>query len=271
MILLPTKSKATPASAQRSRHMDPESMVDSKLPEYMLQDLEVALSSHRWKTASGYAAIMLVVPSKLLGVSLSYFVVGLGIYIGKMYTANLIPEYGPGSLGILIIFIFTMFSALVAFYIPSAMKSEEASVYERIEDLMRVNQSNTRGTEGEDEAAGSIYKFAPGSVIPLKILRSQTGPHPTPSVHIDQGIDEPAPDEAPDIETDIYDATPPSSRPIGFSYFEPQTPGSADSKVSKAKKLDFIALKDLLKAQEESVNASRRLLESYQSEDPSDE
>ncbi|KAF2736185.1 hypothetical protein EJ04DRAFT_551426 [Polyplosphaeria fusca] len=59
------------------------------------------IAEERWKVPSVYAAIMLVVPMTLLNVALNAFLVGLGIYLGKLYTAQLVPSYGSGSLAAL--------------------------------------------------------------------------------------------------------------------------------------------------------------------------
>jgi len=79
-----------------------------------------------WKVASAQAAIMLVVPMTLLNLALNSFLIGLGIYLGKLYTANLVPSYGKGSLGILIFFLGSAVLGIGAFYIPQSLKQQES-------------------------------------------------------------------------------------------------------------------------------------------------
>lgn len=58
------------------------------------------------RAPSAGAAIMLAAPAALLGLSLNTFLIGFGIYLGCVYTDNLVSGYGKsGSLGILIFYI----------------------------------------------------------------------------------------------------------------------------------------------------------------------
>jgi hypothetical protein len=80
----------------------------------------------RWTVPSAPAAIMLVVPMTLLNAALGFFILGLGIYLGKLYSANLIPSYGAGSIGILVCYILAVVFGLYMYYSPLSLKSTEA-------------------------------------------------------------------------------------------------------------------------------------------------
>jgi len=66
----------------------------------------VAAGNQRRREPSAGAAVMLAAPAALLGFSLNTFLIGFGIYLGCVYTDNLVSGYGKsGSLGILIFYI----------------------------------------------------------------------------------------------------------------------------------------------------------------------
>lgn len=95
-----------------------------------------SLREYRWKTTSAYSAVILVVPMYLLNVALSTFLAGLGIYLGKLYTGNLIPSFGSGALGILVIYIGSTLIGLSIFYIARTSKYLEDLPRERYQSLL---------------------------------------------------------------------------------------------------------------------------------------
>ncbi|KAK7424458.1 hypothetical protein QQX98_000423 [Neonectria punicea] len=75
---------------------------------------------------SALAAIMLAAPSSLLGLSLNSFMFGLGIYLGSVYTGDLVPGYGKmGSLGILIYYIVAASVGTFMYAYPRLLKMSE--------------------------------------------------------------------------------------------------------------------------------------------------
>lgn len=102
-----------------------------------LRQLADTMEAERWKVASMYSAMVLIVPSRLLSFSLSAFIFGLGIYLGFGYTATLIPEFGrTGSLAILIIYIGVTTLGLTIFYIPDTLKGLEADIQKEAENIV---------------------------------------------------------------------------------------------------------------------------------------
>ena len=77
---------------------------------------------HKLKVASAHSAIMLVAPMYLLNASLSLFLVGLGIYLGRVFTMKSIPSYGSSSLNMLIIYIVTTIAGLSPNYVARSLK-----------------------------------------------------------------------------------------------------------------------------------------------------
>lgn len=114
--------------------------------DYMKRVIEAQL----WKVASPYAAIMLVVPMTLLSSALNTFLIGMGIYLGKLYTAKLIPSYGNGNLGILLLYLCSALFGIGMYYIPESLKQQEATPLEpwrRIEKQHEVNRKKRQQTE----------------------------------------------------------------------------------------------------------------------------
>ncbi|OAK99477.1 hypothetical protein IQ06DRAFT_18914 [Phaeosphaeriaceae sp. SRC1lsM3a] len=112
-----------------------------------------------WKVPSAYAAIMLVIPMTLLRVALNAFLIGLGVYLGKISTARLIPSYGKGSIGILVFCLVSSILALFAFYISRAFK--------QVEDLLLKHWRQIRDDHRKhckDESHSTEEKSAPTDV-----------------------------------------------------------------------------------------------------------
>ena len=101
--------------------------------------LEDAIKNDRWKVASFSSAVMLIAPSRLLSLALNAFVAGLGVSLGLVYMASLIPISGSnGSLAVLICYIFATFCGLALFYIPLGFKKLELKPVKRFRRLMHV-------------------------------------------------------------------------------------------------------------------------------------
>ncbi|KAF2640477.1 hypothetical protein P280DRAFT_543199 [Massarina eburnea CBS 473.64] len=90
-----------------------------------------ATELQKWKAASPHAAVMLVVPMTLLKVALNTFLIGLGIYLGKLCTAKIIPSYGTGSVGILVFYIVSTLSGIAMYYVAQNYKYLERARLER--------------------------------------------------------------------------------------------------------------------------------------------
>jgi hypothetical protein len=83
--------------------------------------------------------MILVVPMTLLKMSLNAFLIGLGIYFGKVYTSNLTPSYKTGNLAILIIFVLISTLGIVMRYVPEGFKKAEDDPLERYNLLRRID------------------------------------------------------------------------------------------------------------------------------------
>jgi hypothetical protein len=90
-----------------------------------MNTLRVLAQSGRWKVASSYAALMLVVPMTLLNISLNALLIGLGIYMGMLYTAKLVPSYGSGSIGILIFYLVSALFGIGMYYSSQSLNPME--------------------------------------------------------------------------------------------------------------------------------------------------
>ncbi|KAF2684102.1 hypothetical protein K458DRAFT_443093 [Lentithecium fluviatile CBS 122367] len=79
------------------------------------------------KVASAYAAIMLVLPFNVLGYSLGTFLMGMGIYLGQLYTERLVPSYGSGSIGILAFYLVSFLFGIGMYSVAEFLKSRESA------------------------------------------------------------------------------------------------------------------------------------------------
>ncbi|GAB7349073.1 hypothetical protein MBLNU459_g8032t1 [Dothideomycetes sp. NU459] len=97
------------------------------------RDLVAHLSDDRWKMASINAAIMLSVPGFLLNVSVATFLVGLGIYLGFVFTNNFLPDAGTNAaLAVLLVYIIASSLGLLLFFIPYGLKVVESVPTKRV-------------------------------------------------------------------------------------------------------------------------------------------
>lgn len=137
--------------------------------------IDQSIKDDRWKAVSFSSSVMLVAPARLLSLALNTFVAGLGIYLGLVYMANLMPIPGPnGSLAVLISYIFATFHGLSLFYIPLGFKKLESLPVKRFTRLMHVVRIRRERSGRIPE--GGITVNVPGS-------KGRAEPHPEPSRH----------------------------------------------------------------------------------------
>ncbi|KAK4159932.1 hypothetical protein QBC43DRAFT_326355 [Cladorrhinum sp. PSN259] len=78
------------------------------------------------REASAISAIMLASPPGMLNLSLNTFLVGLGVYLGSVYTRDLIPEFGKGgSLGLLVFYLVAATIGTFLYTFPQLLKASE--------------------------------------------------------------------------------------------------------------------------------------------------
>ncbi|OAG07874.1 uncharacterized protein CC84DRAFT_1256840 [Paraphaeosphaeria sporulosa] len=217
------------------------------------------IAEERWKVPSAYAAIMLVVPMTLLNVALNTFLIGLGIYLGKLYTAELVPSYGSGSLGILIVYIATALFGIGIFYTPQISKAIEDIPFERYRSIVHANKlkmsesgQGTPDVNGTEEAPiapqnslQSVHARKKGNKVGYEIIELSES----------EMVASPDPLEDTDAPDEGYIKPPPSSSEtellshVAESVSSDNAPNVQD------------ALRALIEAQEISLRASRILLE----------
>ncbi|KAI8625823.1 hypothetical protein F5Y19DRAFT_466832 [Xylariaceae sp. FL1651] len=90
------------------------------------------------REASVLAAIEIASPAGFLGLSLNAFIIGLGIYLGCVYTDDLISQYGRGgSLGILIFFLIAAALGTFIYSFPSLLKASETKTGNKTSELRK--------------------------------------------------------------------------------------------------------------------------------------
>jgi hypothetical protein len=95
---------------------------------WKLQNTELATEIERERVPSVNVALMLTTPTQLLTFSLSAFLVGLGVYLGFIWSHNLDPETGKrGSGYVLIVYVAFTVLALMTYYIPAGLKYGEVA------------------------------------------------------------------------------------------------------------------------------------------------
>ncbi|KAK1751468.1 hypothetical protein QBC47DRAFT_406172 [Echria macrotheca] len=89
----------------------------------VLGDLD---ASYLGREVSALSAVLLATPAGMLGLSLNMFIVGLGIYLGSVYTGELIADLGKsGSLGVLVFYLFTALTGTFLYSFPRLLKTSE--------------------------------------------------------------------------------------------------------------------------------------------------
>jgi hypothetical protein len=120
--------------------------------ELRIAEMACMLEMQKWKVASAYAAILLVVPRTLLSLALTAFLAGLGVYLGMVYTADLVPAYGRGSVGILIFYLVSAILGVGMYYSANSLKYFESTPllrFQKIAETSRLRSSigKLRGEE----------------------------------------------------------------------------------------------------------------------------
>jgi len=236
-------------------------------------------SRNRLKRASVYSAVLLTAPAYLLSLALTAFAVGLGIHLGCVYTARLILTFGTdGSLGILIFYIFSMF------YLTVAMKQLESAPIKRftrlmneISSMVQVHPSspNERDTHSVDGAMQTRPTETHNeNVIPPSLhgSRRRHARLPSNQAHaaaMDSELEETS---MPPSEAQVDSTT--EVRWSSTSALEPSasTPASLQDVPHSHPSADQVpptngfrtALERFIRAQEESIDASKALLQSYE-------
>jgi hypothetical protein len=103
---------------------------------------------------------MLSAPKILLKISLAAFLIGIGIYLGKLYSAKFVLAYGSGLIVILVSYIVSTFFGLAIFYMAQSIKALDATWFKRVWNLRDLlenitlqphNQTPTEREIGERE------------------------------------------------------------------------------------------------------------------------
>ncbi|KAF2714421.1 hypothetical protein K504DRAFT_486341 [Pleomassaria siparia CBS 279.74] len=257
---------------------------DVKIDNYTLQHLR----SLNLKVASANSAVMLVAPMYLLNVALSAFLLGLGIYLGNLYTAKLVPEFGDGALGIFIIYIITTATGLAIFYAARSFKHIENLPRERYQNLLNTIDSTSSKPEKRNpstavEAERPTWQSAPGTFQQsvhqrengkVRFLIRDNTEDPTASLSSQDSSDPRDTQSAADILDSLMrpQHAPTSSRiPQALDDHEPprtreEAPLSLPSLEDGTRTKNIhSALLELIASQEQGLRASRKLLEAFAS------
>lgn len=110
------------------------------------------LEKHRWKHASFYSCASLSTPPELLNSSMGAFLVGLGIYLGCVWTQDLDPVAGKtASRALLICYVTVAALGIGRFYWADQGKEKELSpIREWLRDL-KVEAVAVAATDGDLE------------------------------------------------------------------------------------------------------------------------
>ncbi|KAM7213966.1 hypothetical protein V8F06_010665 [Rhypophila decipiens] len=113
--------------------------------------------AHLGREVSVLSAVLLATPAALLALSLNMFVVGLGIYLGCLYTGDLMAGFSKsGSLGILIFYLFTALTGTFLYSFPRLLKtSEHHNVRKTAGVRAQLATINARIREYEDRQLGA--------------------------------------------------------------------------------------------------------------------
>ncbi|KAH9874894.1 hypothetical protein J1614_004381 [Plenodomus biglobosus] len=154
-----------------------------------ISKLVTLLDGDTRSVASPYAATMIVVPRSLLNIALNAFLMGLGVYLGKLYTAKLVPAYGSGSIGILTFYLVSAVCGIAMYYIPQSLHSLETTKVQLWHELLE------RYAKEEMDAATS----EPEVDNPTHATHVPQSRHVRDGKRIHFAIDD-AKDSTPDIE-----------------------------------------------------------------------
>lgn len=257
----------------------PESQLQQAARYTALHDrLAESNSRNRPKRASVYSAVLLTAPAYLLSLALTAFAVGLGILLGYVYTARLIPTFGTnGSLGILIFYIVSIscFNATMK-QLESAPIKRFTRLINEIPSMVQVHPSFP--SEHDTHSVDGAVQTQPTEThneneIPLSLhARRRHASLPSNQAHaaaMDSELEETL---MPPSEAQVDSTT--EVRRSSTSVLEPSalTPASLQNVPHSHPSADQVpptngfrtALERFIRAQEESIDASKALLQSYE-------
>lgn len=235
-------------------------------------------SRNRPKRASAHSAVLLIAPAHLLSLALAAFTVGLGIHLGYVYTARSIPTSGTdGSPGILIFYTVSMsFLTAAMNQLESAPIKRFTRLMNEIPSMVRVHPSSP--SEHDTPSVDGAVQTRPTethneNVIPLSLhARRRHARPPSNQAHaaaMDSELEETS---MPSSEAQVDSTT--EVRRSSTSVLEPSalTPASLQNVPHSHPSADQVpptngfrtALERFIRAQEESVDASKALLQSYE-------
>jgi hypothetical protein len=228
-----------------------------------IRQLNLSLTENRWKFASTHAAMVLVVPTRLLSISLSAFVTSLGIYLGFAYTKLLIPSFGrAGSLVILLVFVVTATTGLAMFYILDALKKIESKPLKQFDNLIfMLGQHNYPVPDATRKYHDPDNEKHSSDITPLDSVVSTTpgrGKMNYSFYATSTDSDAKAGAERDD-NIKVLDRPVPESSTLRSLKKIPTVEEHGQSQASQLEE----ALESFLRAQEESIIAGRTLLEQY--------
>jgi len=150
---------------------------DAKVSEIMTHQgdtvkLRELFEEEKWKVASAYAAMMLVVPMTLLKVALNAFLVGLGIYLGRLCTKRLVPAYGSGSYGTLVFYLCGAVFSIGYYYTTQTMKHLEDDQLKRLRKLLDEDERN-RQAQQKGRNASNVEIFPITTPINAELEQSR--------------------------------------------------------------------------------------------------
>jgi len=265
----------------------PSKSVDLKAFNDLLTEMEKAkeinketlhpLKQYIQKVPSVHSAVMLVIPMYLLNIALSTFLTGLGVYLGKLYTAKLIPSYGSGALGILIVYVITALTGLAVFYVARSFKYLENLPRERYNSLLdTIRAKSGKPIAGNERAETThIPQSQDLSNNFQQSLHTRNNGRVSFVINDHENAIEPRQESDPRMSPIQADPLDSLMRPL-FSLISRSPSESPDNQDlpanSDAAPTDNLragnvhsALKNFIRAQEEMLYASRRLQEAFES------
>jgi hypothetical protein len=271
----------------RNRHF-PMNMEEQK----GLEALKQLLDDNTWKVPSPFAALMLSAPMILLKISLTAFLVGLGVYLGKLCLARLFLTYGSGSIGILVFYIASASFGLAIFYIAQGVKILDAAWFKRVRNVQdflgsislqprdRIQEERERARQDQTVSSQELSTTGRTRTPSISNDRHDAAICGRPPLHQsvhsrDSGrVHYIVNNTAETQPSDLGGATNSSDSPDKDSEQIPQTSLPIDIQTSSSSTQPnpvqtphdneyHKALQTMIKAQEQSLQATRRLLELY--------
>jgi hypothetical protein len=123
--------------------------------------------------------MMLVAPMKLLKISLGAFILGLGVYLGFVFSDRLIPSFGlVGSVVVLVAYLATTLYGLAIFYIRKGFRVVGLERAGRFGDV--EPECNSLKDTSSEALGNGRYSAGKGEAAAAAIHRSedQPGIHP---------------------------------------------------------------------------------------------